>query len=496
MNRRMLLASALATGVTATAACARTEGPQGRSHDPGDPAFEFESTGYPDADTTAALYDELDYQRAVQGYIWAQPLVGLAAMAEGARRLGIAPLELFIFNQLEQVNQKLQTGNDDVVYSFAYFDLAATGPLVIDIPGGGQYGVLLDAWQRPIEDVGGTGPDAGRGGRYLVVPPAYTGPLPETGYFLCRAKTNTGMLFLRAVRGRDDSVADAAVRLQKANLFAYSTLANPPAPRFRLMEFDDYDGLTPRGLDYFTLMGRTLAVEHPEERDRIMLGMLAPLGIGMGLEFHPDARLRSILTRASDTGRKMVANLEFGPRVARATVYPKTHWRSPTGMQSHTQERGPITEVDERAALFRFGFAMQKFLAPNAKPPIGSGAAYLTSFRDSSGDFLDGSKRYVLRVPPKAPILAYWSASAYDADDFHFVVTDTRRPSISSLKSPAINSDGTIDVHFCPERPAETSEANWIKTVPGRGFLVLFRLYSPTAEYYTGSWPLPDIAAV
>ncbi|MFE2995370.1 DUF1214 domain-containing protein [Nocardia sp. NPDC059246] len=496
MNRRALLASALATGGLATAvACTRTEAPQRRSNDPGDPVFELESTGYPSADTAAALYDEMDYQRAVQGYIWAQPLVGLAAMAEGARRLGIAPLELFIFNQLEQVNQKLQTGNDDVVYSFAYFDLTATGPLVIDIPGGGQYGVLLDAWQRPIEDVGGTGPDAGRGGRYLVVPPGYTGPLPETGFFVRQSKTNTGMLFLRAVRNRGDSVADAAARLQRANLFAYSAVTNPPAPRFRLMNFDDYDGLTPRGLDYFTLMGKALAVEYPEERDRIMLGMLAPLGLGIGHTFQPDDRVKSILTRASDTGRKMVATLEADPRVARPSIYPKTHWCSPTGLVSHTQERGSITEVDERAALFRFGFAMQKFLDPDAKPPIGSGAAYLTSFRDSSGNFLDGSKHYVLRVPPKAPMLAYWSASAYDADDFHFVVTDTRRPSISSLKNPTVNPDGTIDAHFGPSLPAGTSESNWIKTVPGRGFLVLFRLYAPTADYYTGSWPLPDIAA-
>ncbi|MVU77240.1 DUF1254 domain-containing protein [Nocardia sp. ET3-3] len=496
MNRRALLASALATGGLATAAaCTRTEAPQRRSNDPGDPVFELDATGYPGADTAAALYDELDYQRAVQGYIWAQPLVGLAAMAEGARRLGIAPLELFIFNQLEQVNQKLQTGNDDVVYSFAYFDLTATGPLVVDIPGGGQYGVLLDAWQRPIEDVGGTGPDAGRGGRYLVLPPGYTGPSPEAGFFVRQSKTNTGMLFLRAVRNRGDSVADAAARLQRASLFAYSAVSNPPAPRFRLMNFDDYDGLTPHGPDYFTLLGKALAAEYPEERDRIMLGMLAPLGLGIGRTFQPDDRLTSILTRASDTGRKMVSALEVDPRVPRQSVYPKTQWRSPTGMASHTQERDSITEVDERAALFRFGFAMQKFLDPGAKPPVGSGAAYLTSFRDASGSFLDGSKHYVLRVPPKAPMLAYWSASAYDADDFHFVVTDTRRPSISSLKNPTVNPDGTIEAHFGPSLPAGTSESNWIKTVPGRGFLVLFRLYAPTADYYTGSWPLPDITA-
>lgn len=171
----------------------------------------------------------------------------------------------------------------------------------------------------------------------------------------------------------------------------------------------------------------------------------------------PEARLNDIRRRlAADTGRKMIANLEFNPRAERPSTYPATHWRSATGMQSHTQERGPLAEIDERAAPFRFGFAMQKFLHAGAKPPIGSGAAYLTSFRDSSGAHLDGSKQYVLRVPPKAPILAYWSASAYDAEDFHFVTTDTRRPSISSAVAGRLRSPSSRPL------PASESMNFWI----------------------------------
>ncbi|UIF89948.1 DUF1254 domain-containing protein [Cupriavidus sp. UYPR2.512] len=132
----------------------------------------FAVSHYPDGDTATRLYDELEYQRAVQAYIWAQPLVGLGAMAEGARCIGIRPMGLFVFDELEQVNQRLQAGNDDVVYSFSYANLRDSGPLVVEIPAGNQYGVIPDAWQRPVEDVGRIGPDAGHGGRYLLVPPA------------------------------------------------------------------------------------------------------------------------------------------------------------------------------------------------------------------------------------------------------------------------------------------------------------------------------------
>ncbi len=45
-------------------------------------ALDFEG-GYPTSETVAKLYDELDFQRAVQTYLWAIPLVSFAAWQEG-----------------------------------------------------------------------------------------------------------------------------------------------------------------------------------------------------------------------------------------------------------------------------------------------------------------------------------------------------------------------------------------------------------------------------
>ncbi|GAB3625865.1 DUF1254 domain-containing protein [Pandoraea terrae] len=455
----------------------------------------FDAAHYPSANTSQQLYDELDYQRAVQAYIWAQPLVGLGAMAEGARRIGIRPMELFVFDKLEQVNQTLQTGNDDVVYSFSYFNLQDSGPLVIEIPQGNQYGVVLDAWQRPIEDVGRIGPDEGKGGKYVIVPPGYRGDLPEQGYIVRQSPTNRGVLFLRAVRGPGDSVESAAEQLTHANLYPYASRSAPPPLQMRRMGSADYDGVTPKGLDYFTLLAERIHAEPGEERDRMMLGMLATLGIERGKPFAPDARLRAILQRASETGRMMVANLEFNPRRPRRVMFKGTQWRLPTGLISYTQERGPLTDVDERAALFRFGFAMHKFLNPDAKPIVGKGAAYATTYRDARGAFLDGARTYRLHVPANAPVLDYWSASAYDAENFSFINTEQRRPSLSSLKALKHNPDGSTDLYFGPKAP-EGMQSNWIKTVPGNGFFLLFRLYSPTEAFYTGKWQLGDVTEI
>jgi hypothetical protein len=493
-RKRLLLVAAVAAAA-ATVMVTNPARASDHSSTPANPGLAFEASNYPSAQTTEKLYDELDYQRAVQAYIWGQPLVGLGAMREGARRIGIQPMELFVFDQGEQVNQALQTGNDDVIYSFSYFNLKESGPLVVEIPPGNQYGVVLDAWQRPIDDVGRIGPDQGKGGKYLIVPPGYSGALPENGYFVRPSQTVNGMLFLRAVRLPGETRDSATSRLAQAKIYPYTQRSAPPALRMRRMGHTAYDGVTPRGMAYFDLLAQYVREEPGNERDRIMLGMLATLGIERDKPFTPDARLRVILQQAEQTGRAMVANLEFNPRRERPTFFEGTQWRGSTGLVHYSQERGPLTEVDERAALFRFGFAMHKFLDPAIKPIVGKGGAYATSYRDARGKYLVGNKTYRLHVPANVPVAEYWSVTAYDADTFHFVDTEQKRPSLSSLKDLPRNADGSIDLYFGPQAPQGMS-ANWIKTVPGKGFLLLLRLFSPTQALYDQSWKLGDVEEV
>ena len=64
---------------------------------------------------------------------------------------------------------------------------------------------------------------------------------------------------------------------------------------------------------------------------------------------------------------------------------------------------------------------------------------------------------------------------------------------MSGYTDPAINADGSVDIHFGPEQPAETH--NWIATVPERGWFPIFRFYSPTEAYFDKTWKLEDITA-
>jgi len=95
------------------------------------------------------------------------------------------------------------TPNSDVLYAMSYVDLGKDGPLVMEAPARLQ-GILLDYWQRPIPvdggkffgDVGFAGPDGGKGGKFLLLPPGYKGAVPK-GYYVYRSGTNNVFIFLR-----------------------------------------------------------------------------------------------------------------------------------------------------------------------------------------------------------------------------------------------------------------------------------------------------------
>ena len=65
----------------------------------------------------------------------------------------------------------LLSPNATTPYLIGFLNLSRTGPLVIDVPAGQIAGAILDFWQRPVADLGLTGPDGGAGGKYLLLGP-------------------------------------------------------------------------------------------------------------------------------------------------------------------------------------------------------------------------------------------------------------------------------------------------------------------------------------
>jgi hypothetical protein len=107
----------------------------------------------------------------------------------------------------------------------------------------------------------------------------------------------------------------------------------------------------------------------------------------------------------------------------------------------------------------------------------------------------DGGSTYRLHVPANPPVRLYWSATAYNRATHAFI---REMPSLSSSSvTPGLqkNPDGSMDVYFGPKAPAG-KESNWVPTMSGGRFEVLFRFYGPEKPLFDKTWKLGDIEVV
>ena len=125
----------------------------------------------------------------------------------------------------------------------------------------------------------------------------------------------------------------------------------------------------------------------------------------------------------------------------------------------------------------------------------GKGSQYLPAYRDADGDFLSGGASYRLHMPANVPAANYWSVVLYDADTRSLLDNGQPYPSVASNSNLKPNADGSAEIWFGPAAPKDAN-ANWIKTVPGRGYFVAIRLYAPTRAFFDKTWKPDDIAKV
>jgi len=126
---------------------------------------------------------------------------------------------------------------------------------------------------------------------------------------------------------------------------------------------------------------------------------------------------------------------------------------------------------------------------------VGAGSKYPSTMRDASGEYLSGGASYRLNLPAHIPVNNFWSVTVYDAATASGLDNGQPFPSISSFDKPAANLDGSTEIYFGPTAP-KGHEKNWLRTLPGKGYFVMLRLYGPTQPYFDKSWKLPDIEKV
>jgi hypothetical protein len=137
--------------------------------------------GVPTEETAAKVWDQLDFQRAVECMILTTPAASLSGFRRGIREFGPDNETAIIWEERLDSKALLLTGNTSVIYLFMWID-TKNGPVVLETPPN-ILAIVDDFWFHYVTDIGNAGPDRGKGGKYLILPPDFEGEAPK-GYFV------------------------------------------------------------------------------------------------------------------------------------------------------------------------------------------------------------------------------------------------------------------------------------------------------------------------
>jgi hypothetical protein len=434
--------------------------------------------------------------RAMEAVIWGMPAVNRDLMHQAMlRETKARDNQMLYWSRLLDWKNQTLTPNTDVIYLTPHFDTKEVGPIVIEVPPAGDgaiVGTIMDAWQTPLEDVGPSGADQGKGGKYLILPPGYAESIPS-GYIALPSLTYKGYALLRSIRqsGSEADLAKAVAYGKRIKIYPLSQANNPPPTSYVDAAGVLYDATIPYDIRFFESLDRVIQHEPWLERDRVMIDVLRSLGIEKGKKFAPDGEMVQALNNAAkhahDYLDALYSNLSEG-------IFAQgSRWCFPERMglvfqAAQAQFADPnFYPVEDRGLLLSFIFFLPKRL--------GEGQFYLLGMLDKDGKPLDGNKSYRLNVPANAPVTQYWSATLYDRNT-HALIREMSHAARSS-QSPGlqVNSDGSVDLYFGPTAP-KGKESNWTPTDPEGEFEVVFRFYGPLPTLFDKSWVLPDIELV
>jgi hypothetical protein len=444
--------------------------------------------GMPDEATVEKAYENLDFMRGMDVFLNFIPATSVEGIRLGMVEMGATQSNhVLLFDTLMHSDPLFLTGNTDTVYASVMLNLDKDGPTVVEVPPGAGPGTVNDAFFRFVIDMGAPGPDRGKGGKYLILPPGFEGEAPE-GYFVAQARTYSNWLILRGFLV--DGKPDAASKMWRTGLKVYplAQADNPPAMKYIDGSTVPFNTIHANTYEFYEELHTVIDREPVDFVEPQLLGMAAAIGIQKGKPFEPDARMQGILEEAVAVGNATARAIWLKPRDERAYFYENSCWY--TGFVGgdykwFVENGNGARNIDARTLFF---YSATVNTPAMAMKMVGVGSQYGFCAVDNGGQYLDGAKNYKLRIPADAPAKDFWSVVVYDPQTRSELQTGQPFPSKNSKKSPLVyNDDGSVDLYYGPEAPAGM-ENNWTQTVPGKGWFVLIRLYGPLVPWFDKTW--------
>ena len=435
-----------------------------------------------------ALYAKRDYiLLGAEAYLFGYPLV-IMDVTRSNSALTIGPE-----NQLRRVRQfpdanfrDVVRPNADTLYTSGFIDMAQ-GPWVFELPANAQrYEVMpfMDAWTN-VFAAPGTRTLGAAGARLLLAGPSWQGSTP-TGLTLVRAPTQMVWLIGRTqtngvadyplvhrlqdgikLRSLSDWQADpSAAERVSTGWRAAPSKPMPPLEQMRSMTTETF----------FSRFSMLLVNNPPTSADGAMLVKLERIGLKAGQPPPWGALQRWCVS----LGRwiadfKVASELKKPPALVRG-------WQTPPATLGNYG-----TDYNTRAVVAMIGLGAN----------LPADAMYPNARVDANGQALDGSRRYRLhfKADELPPVNAFWSVTAYGADDF-FIDNPLQRFALGDRDPLLIDADGSLDLLVQAVAPEGDMKRNWLPVKSGQAFLLNARLYWPKATALKGQWGMPAVERV
>lgn len=445
--------------------------------------------GMPSEATVNKAYDFLDLSRGVEAFLSGMPAASLYAMLEGLKQAGLKPGDLGITEDLLDARGLLLTAQSTTPYALAEIDLK-NGPVVVEIPGP-VLGTLDDAFFLFVSDVGLTGPDRGKGGKYLFIGPDYEGDIPED-YFVVKSTTYRHWLLMRVFVKDGDLKASTKELKEGFRCYPLALANKPPKQKIYNLSGKQFNTIHANDEHFYEELNAVIQYEPADAFNPELVGLFASIGIKKGQPFAPDARMKKILKDAAAIGNATARSLTFRPRSKTGYFYPDRRWFSSFNGGHDFMNNGELV-LDDR---IMFHYVATGITPAMATPQVGTGSAYAFTPHDANGNYLDGGKTYKVTLPAPIPVNNFWSFMVYSGQHRSMLETDQKSAGLDS-NNPSVkpNNDESYTIWFGPEAP-KGHEGNWIQTMPEKSYSVILRLYGPLEPWFDKTWKPGDFELV
>jgi hypothetical protein len=448
--------------------------------------------GVPTEKTVKTVYDNLDLMRGVEVYL--NSLSGVSAFNayKGQSSIGASNSnQVVIFDELMDSKSITMTSNTSTLYASYFLNPGKDGPIVLELPPQ-LLGVFNDMWFRYVVDLGPAGPDKGKGGKYLILPPNYKGKVPS-GYHIVKSPTNRIYSFVRASTAKGLPAGTALLKTMK--IYPLAEKHNPKSVEWISGSNEYFSFVPPNDYSYYEDLNNLIQEENMTFLDAETRGLLASIGIVKGKPFNPDSRMKKILTEAVAIGNATVRSLMYSPREKGYYFYPETDssWTMAFANKDTAFEVDGAANLDARSYFYNYAVGVTPAMAV---PRVGTGSDYAFGIVDAEKKVFDGSKTYKLHLPPNIPVNDFWAVTIYDTQTRSMLQTDQQFPTKGSQSEGFTkNADASYDLYFGPKAP-EGQESNWLQTLPGKSWFVILRMYGPLQPWIDKTWRPDEIELV